>query len=398
MAVDWTDQERSDRIRAYVVQPTNLDRTRYELGGVELSGSKVSADYYSDTRCSASIKLDTGTMGQFGSLGRTWDRNGFIRIVHEVPAKGYSRELGTFLVSKEPATLSDGTLRRTLDLQSALYALKSDRLKSPLTVAKGASWLDAAHSLLRSVSRPYVDRGASHRRCGDTTVYETGKTVLEVLHSICGWGGIRADVDGHGRVTLSNYTMPINKADSFKLDMTSKSGIVHDGVSFESDWLGRPSDAVVNTTWTETVQKANKRKGQEHIEERRELIGRSSLKSGHASRAVRGYGVVYYEHMSDEAWRDQAKLDKRAKDRLSEQSWEETEWKVTTQHLPIWEGDVGRLVLPKDMAALYDNGAGERGYGTSVRVLVKSIDIDLETMQQDLTLRLVTWRDYAGLI
>lgn len=373
MEVDWSDQTRRDRIRAYVVQPTNLDVTRYELGGVLASESSLSGTYYGSTRCSGKLTLLSGDW-------RGWDRNGFVRIVHEVEGTSYSRELGTFIVGDDQVSWEGGSAKVGLTLQSALYALKSDVLPHSLVVRRGASWTQAIRQLLDAVHRPCVV-SATDRRCGADTVYETGKGRLDSLMAMCSAGGYRADVDGHGRVTIRDYRMPVARTRTFSLDMTSPSGLVHDGVSFSTDWLGRPSLVVANQKWSDQVNGKT-------VE--REIIGTASVGPGAANHpSKRGYTVARYVSIQDDkAHRTNAFVNQQAKATLDSDQWEDAEFEVTTQYLPVWEGDVGTITLPA--------GASYGGYSGTVAVVVKSADLDLGKMQLKMTLKVVNARDTEG--
>lgn len=389
-SIDWSDQTRGDVIRAYAIQPTNLDVTRYEMGGLVLSGSSISGAYYSDTHSSGKLTLSDAN----GDRG--WDRNSFVRLVHEVPSAGYKRELGTFLVSDDDGKVENGQDKRTLTLQSGLYAIKNDPLQHWLTVKKGSSWIFTIKQLLGDVSRPYVI-SASDKRCGADVTYETGKSRLSVLQEICSTAGYRADVDSHGRVTIKDYRIPVSKENSFTLDMTSPSGIVHDGVSYSSDWISRPSVAITNMKWSDQVDLGERdEKGHKKMSTRySEIIEKAEVKSGYNASNVRGYVIGAYKNLPDDKnRRTYAFARQQAEAILSSDQWEDTEFQVTTQYLPIWEGDVGKLILP-DGVKVFDSKYGGV-YEGSVRVLVKSIDLALDSMQLKLTLKVVNAKDTEG--
>lgn len=376
--MDWTNQERFDIVRAYAIQPTNLDYTRYEMGGLVLSGSSISGTYYGDTRASGKIALSDAN----GDRG--WDRNSFVRLVHEVPSAGYKRELGTFLVSDDGGSLTGGENKRSLTLQSMLYALKNDVVRRTFIVKRGASWLIAIRQLLDGASRPYV-MSASEKRCGADTTFETGKSKLDVLLAMCSAAGYRADVDAHGRIVIKDYRLPVQREGSFTLDMTARDGIVHDGLGYTSDWVSRPNIAIANMTWSDTVNKQTIN---------HEIVGTAEITSGYNAAAVRGYSVGTFKSIGDnKALRSQAFVDSQARAMLSSDQWEDTEFTVSTQYLPIWEGDVGTLVLPEG-ARVFDSVYSV--YTGQVRVLVKSCDLSLDTMQLKLTLKIVNAKDTEG--
>jgi hypothetical protein len=390
MAIDWGNQERVDVIRAYAIQPTNLDYTRYEMGGLVLAGSSISSAYYSDTRVSGKLTISDAD----GAKG--WDRNSFVRIVHEVPGAGYRRELGTFLVSDDGGSYTGGEGTRDLTLQSGLYALKNDILRKQVVVKRGTRWQTVISDILREVHRPYVI-SSTDRRCGADVTYETSKGRLDALLAMCSAAGYRADVDPHGRVTIKDYRLPVQREGSFTLDMTSKTGIVHDGLGYSSDWISRPSVAITETTWTDQVDLGERdEKGhKKNTTVYSDLIGHARITSGYNSLDVRGYDVTAYKSIQDDQHhRSYPYMDGEAAKMLSSDQWEDTEFSVTTQYLPIWAGDVGTLVLPKGLR-VFDSIYGGT-YSGQVRVLVKSCDLTLDTMQLKLTLKVVNAKDSDG--
>lgn len=54
--VDWADQTRRDVLTFQMVSPTNIEQVYGELDGVDLSGSSLTAAYYTDTRTSGKLR------------------------------------------------------------------------------------------------------------------------------------------------------------------------------------------------------------------------------------------------------------------------------------------------------------------------------------------------------
>lgn len=94
--VDWADQTRLDVLTFQMVSPTNIEQVYGELDGVDLSGSSLTAAYYTDTRTSGRLKV----------VGGNWRRGSMIRVIHAVPEWNYKAELGTYIVTDDGATRS----------------------------------------------------------------------------------------------------------------------------------------------------------------------------------------------------------------------------------------------------------------------------------------------------
>ena len=95
MAIDWRDQTRKDVITFQMVTPTNVDKVYGELEGVDLSGSSLTASYYTDTRTSGKVRV----------VGGNWVRGSMIRVIHSIPEWNYKKELGTDDEAKLKAAL-----------------------------------------------------------------------------------------------------------------------------------------------------------------------------------------------------------------------------------------------------------------------------------------------------
>lgn len=367
MAIDWRDQVRRDRLRFYMVEPNNLERVLGELDGVDLSGSSITAGYYTDTRVSAKLKI----VGDDSIRTTTdkWIRSSFIRIVHEVEGENYSNELGTFLVTNDGATREGATWAYELELQSMLYAISTDLFVEPWVRARGSSAMDCARRILQVTGRPYIERGAYDSRLKSALVLESGKSYLQHLYTCMTAANNRVDVDGHGRVTLSPYVSPDAKSPLFTIGMDETRGMIEEGS------LKRTTDYLKMVDTVAVSYKYNDDSSGESVE--REINAYVKVPdSSPISHAKRGYSSTEFHSLNEMNPPTAARARELAKQYLANNR-ESVEWQLNCAYMPIWEGDVIVLNVPDGV----DVYAGAR------KCLVKNVDIDLATMQMSLTLR-----------
>lgn len=357
--IDWRDQRRTGIVRVMMVSPTNLEDVYGELEGVDLSGSSLSAGYYTDTR----------TSGKLSVVGDGWVRGSFLRISYEIPEWDYLRDLGTYLVIDDGAEQRNGIWHYNLELQSLLYALATEKAKRPWTLAKGASIKKVMHQLLDGAKRPYLDHGAKDHLVSSPLVMESGQSILERMFALTKPSSNRIDVDGRGYVTLAPYVLPAKKVPSFEMDLSDPRGITKNGLSRTTDWLKMPTEAAVAYKYSET----SNGKTVEH-----EIDAWATVSAdNHASRAIRGYTVTDFHTVSEMNPATQAQAQRLANEYLKGDSCEHVEWNLTSKYLPIWEGDVVDLVVHDGLEA----------YRGRRRCLVKNIDLDLRYMDMKLTLK-----------
>lgn len=353
--MDWLDQRREDRIDVYMVPQTNLDDSYGQLEGVELGASSIECGYYTDSR----------TNGKLVVHGDGWIRGSFLRIVHSVPAWGWTRELGTYLVSDESTSYSFGEWSKSLMLHSMLYALGTDLAPSPLTLGSGAYRNTAIEQILKTCNRPRISSGAVDMRFSDTSVLESGRSRLEHLYALCDMEPKnRLDVDGHGRIVYPKYVAPSSKSSSFELNLSDPRGIVEDGIEVSSGFASMPNRVAVvyrysDSSGSETVQRE---------------IGAYADSTGALSPAARGYTVTDFRVLDELSPQTQKHAQELADSYLAD-TREKIEWRLKCRYLPIWEGDVVDLVVQ----------GGD--YPGRRKCLVKSLALDLGTMHMDLTLK-----------
>lgn len=361
--VDWADQTRRDVLTFQMVSPTNIDQVYGELEGVDLSGSSLSAAYYTDTRTSGTVRV----------IGGNWVRGSMIRVIHSVPEWGYRNELGTYIVTDDGASREHGEWSYSLTLHSRLFGLSVDKHARPWTIAANASALKAIRQSLRASGTPFREISPKDKKYKDAVVVESGTTRLKALFDISEVAGNRLDVDPHGRVTISPATSPASRTCKWRIDLADERGIAVDGLSRTTDWLQMSDMVAVSHKYSDKVRKNGK---QESVE--REITGIAKVSSStHQAHNKRGYSVVNFISVSEMSPKTAAQAQKLATKYLKDEQHELVEWELRTMYRPVWEGDVVELVV-------HD---GLKEYQGVRKCFVKSLDLDLKDMTMRLRLK-----------
>lgn len=364
MDLDWKDLTRKDELKFLMVSPTNLGDIYGELDGVDLSGSSLEGAYYSDTRTSGTISV----------VGDGWVRGSLIRVIHTVPSFGWERTLGTYIVTDDQASRSNGVWKYRLTLQSMLFGLSTDKLVRPWTISKNAMALKAIKDCLNAAAFKYsIVSGANDYKLKTPQVIESGTSRLSCIYSLCSTTRNRLDVDGNGVVVVSKYVSPASKTPSARIDLSDSRGIAHDDLSRSTDWLQMIDVVGVSFKYSESVKKNGKTTSVQ-----KEINASAKVSSSlHNSHANRGYSVTDFRSVSDLSPQTAARAQQLANQYLKEDSPELITWELTTTYLPVWEGDVVELVVHDGLEA----------YRGIRKCLVRNVDIDLNTMTMHLTLK-----------
>ena len=353
----FRDLRYTPQVEVEMVSPSNVNDSMGVLDGVELASSKLTCGYYTDTRTSGTLRV----------VGDGWRRGSFLRVRARVPELSHDRVLGTYIVTADDAARQDGTWVYDLELKSVLHGLSTDVRPANWALAKNAYALKAMRQLLELAGRPYDLSDAVDYRYKTAKVFEGGKTRLERMFQLCEDSGNRLDVDPMGRVTVSRYVAPANRAWTYVLQPGSARGMVADGLQRSTDWLSMRTESSVRFTYSTGEGK----KAKEHV-----ITATARQASGNTAQK-RGYVVSDYHELTEMSPKTAARATQLAKQYLSQSSKEQVEWKLSMPYLPIWEGDVAMLEVPDGM----DEYTGQR------RCLVKSLDIALDTLAMDVTLK-----------
>lgn len=361
-ALDWRDQRRVGRLRAYMVPPHNLDDYIDELRCVSWSESTLTANYFTDTR----------TQGQlvFYDKGSGYIRNSWIRIVYEIPEWNYKRALGTYVVTNDNSLRQNGTWKTTLTLNSALYAMNLHKPGEPLVLAASSSALAAMEYIFAEDERQRIYKAPNDEMIASTQVLEAGQSELARLYAVSNLSGNRVDVDGNGYVTVEPYIAPADRSASYEIDLLDPRGIAYDGLTRSTDWLAMPTEAVVVYRATNVASGGTT--------EEYEITATATVSdSSHASTAARGYTLTDFHSVTDLNPGTLASAQRAAAGYLAKSSVELCEWKLQTKYLPLWAGDVINLVVPD---GLYE-------YTGVRKCLVKSVDLTGPYLDMTLTLK-----------
>lgn len=377
MAIDWKRTDVTHVLSAVMVSQTNFAQTVGALDGVEWAASNLEAAYYTDMRTGGKLRVH----------GDGYKRGAFIRIVHSVPEFGYSKTLGTYVVTDEAPQRVGGEWVRDLTLSSTLVMLANDLFTQPVPIDKGTRALDAMKSVLSksgaasmrsafgnfsgadSTSRVAIDDSlADDVKASKAQVLEAGKSRLEAFFALANMSQNRIDVTPDGYIRVSRYARPASRAASWTFDLEDARGTVLAGsLSRSSDWLSMPDTVAVQHDFT--VEKNSKT-------QQRTLYAIARNASGPHSIATRGYSIVDFRQVPNISPHTlQAASDYAA--RALKSDVEQVEWELQTTYIPIWEGDVVNLVV-------HD---GEKAYRGTRKCLVKNVDIQLGTMLMSLTLK-----------
>lgn len=368
MAINWNHLAREGTLTFEMVSPNDKTQVYKELEGVILSGSSLSAAYYTDTRTSGKLKV----------LGDSYMsyRNSFIRITYEIPSIKHKRVLGTYLVRNDNGVYENGAWVYELELQSMLYGLSAEKCYAPLTFAKGAYVMGAAHLLVEKSAGGkvvYADNAteAANSVFPQPLVLESGSTVLARLYDVCKVANVRLDVGPNAEVTFEDYVSPADKASTTTIDVSAANGLSMDGVELSTNWHEMVS--VAAATYKYTVQ--TKGADGKTTSTQQEYNGYATIGSAHHNQSERGWTVTRFETYTDEEHPTQEMADKKALELLERNSKELVEWKLSTMYIPLWESDVVDLVIPSGP------------YKGKRKCLVKNVELELEHMTMELTLK-----------
>lgn len=368
MALDWRDLKRVGTLTFEMVSPNDTSQVYGELEGVDLSGSSLSAAYYTDTR----------TSGKLTVVGEGYThRQSFIRITYRIPEWKYTRVLGTYLVKNDDGRRENGVWTYELELQSMLYGLSTELAVQPWSLSKGANTVKTFKQLVAGAAGGHVvcrDLGSKAHKLSQPLVLESGSSVLARLFDLCEASGNRLDVASDAAVTIAKYVEPAARTPIATIDLSDPMGITHDDLELSTNWHEMVSVAAV--TYKYTAQTTGADGKTESVQ--KEINGWATAARGlHQNQSNRGWTVTDFETLSDEENPTKAMADKRARENLAKHSKEQMEWKLTTTYLPVWEGDVVWLIIPDGMSA----------YRGKRKCLVEAVELELEHMTMELTLK-----------
>lgn len=344
--IDWRDPARRDEIRFQMVDPNDLDTVYGDLTDVQLGSSSITYGYYTDTRYSSGISF---------LKSNNYVENAWVRIIHDVPAEGYSNELGTFIPSS-PTESRKGAVIVKLDLQSPLWGLSADLLTSKFSIGKNASILSAMKRIMDGSNRPYLLNNPNDVTASNAIVYDVGENKLKILHDLADQSGNRIDIDGHGRLLIEPVPDHANITPQWTLDYDDpRSMIIEGSLKMESETADLPSRAIVVNG---------------------NSIGYADLPDG-ISYSAHQRGYIKAQKYEDSTANTSAKAEASAR-RFLDSASKAVVWSMQALYFPCKCGDNVNFVLD-----------GEKHV-----CMIQDIDpLKLETMTMGLTLREVFYNE-----
>jgi len=343
---DWKDPRNDIELRAWEIDPWNLNVVRSEITGLIPASCSIDTGYYSDTRASAKIcALD------FEIEDGSW-----IRLALEVPNTGYTEELFTGPVASIQTTEVADSQKTVWEAQSAVWAISEDMQASHWTVGKGSSASSVINKVCSAVGKSYLFSGFHEYTFGQTVTYEVDDSFANILFDVCDRSSNRMDVDGHGRLVFSRYYAPSARSADWTLDERDARSLIVD-VGDEED---SPGDAYGRAI---VICKNGDK----------EVLGQANVSATHrASSQKRGYlrSKVYTE--SDLSPATAARASSKAREYLADICTTKRELTITCMWFPVCAGDMLRLV---------------RLDGSKRDWLVQSVSCDLSAWTKKLTLK-----------
>lgn len=355
-----------------LVPPNKLTDTYGSLKKVDISSVTVTESYYSDTRTQAKLTY----------YGTFYPRLAWVKIVATETISGYAKTLGVFIPTKDNVTTENGVEKTTLELESILYGLSLQIFDKPYVCTKGTRVQDALNDIFynKGMIKPYsmyshlmddYDEFGEFEITNGNSVWfkdnytiDAGTSILSGLYSIANSYGFRIGVTNTGIPYYTPYVEPIKQNSSFVIKVNASDSVVLSEMSMSSNYLQRVSQVTVHAT-----------------NDSGDEITSTKQSVGDLSPTNRGYVVGKYYDLNSMSPFTQARADALASSYLTRGEKENVEWTLTTGFMPIHAGQKGKVRGLDDARALL--------FG----VFVKSKELKLQTMTQDLVLKLASSND-----
>lgn len=370
---NWLDGERRDRILCELVNPSGYGHVGW-LDGV--TNVRVTEGYESDTRINATVAT---------IAPETYVDLAMVRLIHVATFAGgeeWREVIGTFFAMRGADVSQHGGTETTFQLRSALYGMSEDLAPLDLTVAKGSTASAAFAKMCQACKRPrlWVD-GANDARFSANRTFAAGESYLSWLHQLANATGNRLDVDPQGRVTMSRYVRPRERAAGMRLAWNSPL-VLSSGIRRTPNAAEVPGRAVVtwehekkvrvrNGTYTYGANKGRPKYTEKTV--RSTVTAYADAAPGSPNDIDRrGYRITSW-HSEDDLGESQAVAQQRAAQYLDEEDEPRITWEVPARWFDVHEGDVIAWLPP-----------GESSWR---KCLVHNLDRNLSDFVQTITLR-----------
>jgi hypothetical protein len=347
---DWKNTRRRDTFRFYTCDPRTL-QVRKELKNVILDGSSITWSYTSDTRVSGKIKV----------LDPDYDGWSSIRVVHEIPDWNYINTLYTGVVTDDPFQYKNGGTVTTYELHSSLTMLADDLLPYHFIISKGAKASSTIKKIFSICGLKYSFAGNfKDYTYRDNKIFELGDDILSDLFSIADTSSNYMNVNPDGVITFNGYVNPRKKTSVYTLDIYDSRSIVLSGVSGSSNRMEVPTRVLVTYKSGQNI----------------ELAATADAKTG-VTGALRGYTVAKKVTVNNLDPVTQSHIQDIANSKINEVHASDLEFDISVLYVPINAGDVVTFVLHDGY------------YKGTYKCLVKTIQMNLDTLVMKLTLVVV---------
>ena len=362
--MDWTKTGYSWTVTVTVVHQTNVDNTLGVLSGVQLNGLTITENYYSDSRVQAKVSTVVKEGTSDGYV-----KNGRLRIILDIPSRGFSEELITGYVSDIKESSADGYTKRTYTIEGTIWGLLEHKVKDSVTIAKGAKLITVWTGLVsKQTKMQYTTSGAQDHNFTNVIVYEAGTSLSTILFDVSS-GYDRMDVNGHGELTLTKYIAPKEQTATKVMDYHNNRGLMRKTLEKTTSEYDAPGRAIVTATISKEVKENGKKKTIQEV-----IVGSYDAPSTHATSIdTRGWlkgRTDVYNGTSETP--SKSELDSVAKKKWEEAQDKGIEWSVPCIFEDWHAGEVV-LLIPNET--------------TSVKALIKSVTTNLDDMTQSVTLK-----------
>lgn len=358
--MDWYQTGYSYHVDVAVVSPTNVFTTLGLLTGVQLDNCTINDNYYSDSRVQAKVVTVVKDGKSDGYIA-----NARLKIVLSIPSRGWIEPLVTGYVSDIAESKDHGYIKRTYTIEGTIWGLLDHVLKDPVTIGKGAKLINIWTSLMSGQTKMQYDTtGAQDHSYKNTILYEAGTKLGTLLFELSE-SYDRMDTDGYGVVTLKKYVAPADRGVDRVVFFNQFKNLTLPQTGNTSSEYDNPGRVVV--TASVSIEKDGKTTQQV-------VVGSYDAPSSDKnSIEVRGYlkgTTESYSGVSENP--SKSELNTVAKKKYTENQSSGREWDASSVFANYKAGEV----------IMYVHANLEES-----KCLVKTVNTNLATMTQDLTLK-----------
>ena len=202
--IDYGKSGRRDSFSFHLVDPFSLQETG-ETIDVEEGASSITWGFYTDNKCSGSLKMLNSA-----------NKDKLVRV-NQAIVIGDTRidvTLGTFFVDSSGTSAKYRRIERDAAIYSTMWRFTQDILVTDFWHPLGTNVVDEIRYLVEvDGGKLSVGEGVNTERTHTRDIwFEIGENRAKVLNTIAGWIDCQVGVDPYGYITLDPYISPANKA------------------------------------------------------------------------------------------------------------------------------------------------------------------------------------------